>query len=339
MEHLDPHRSPIAGMGPESGRCRCRRWPCRAWPRVWRRTGDDGRVAGPGRQDGLGAKVRRRRRRSVRSAQRGAPQPWSHPAAAGASRGRPARTPAPGTARRRPTSVSGRGTAAQGRVEFLARRRAHRLRLAGHLARAHQRARTVLAAHEAGHGGTAERCGRRERRTRCRSRSSIKSWACSMPTDRRSRSGRRRRAGAFDAGAVLDQAFGAAQRGRAFPQRHPGGGRHGCSPPAGHADRQHAAEAARIWRTAAAWPCAAGRPGYSTSATSGWPSKVLGDALRRRAGRTHAQVQRAHAAQQQPGFERTQRAADLGAHLADALPQGVVRACHQHAGDQVASGR
>jgi hypothetical protein len=44
--------------------------------------------------------------------------------------------------------VSGRPAAERG-VELLARRRTHRLRLAGHLAGAHQRTRAVLAAHEA----------------------------------------------------------------------------------------------------------------------------------------------------------------------------------------------
>ena len=42
-------------------------------------------------------------------------------------------------------------------IKPLAGRRAHRLRFAQHLARAHERAGSVLAAHKARHGGSAKR--------------------------------------------------------------------------------------------------------------------------------------------------------------------------------------
>ena len=107
-----------------------------------------------------------------------------------------------------------------------------------------------------------------------------------------------------------------------------------ASPPA-HADRQHAAEAAvhlpRRHRMAAARRAGRDRapPRCADAARS----------ARRCAAptpmRAHAQVQRAHAAQQQPRLERAERAADLCTHGLHALPEGVVLTRHQHAGDEI----
>ena len=56
--------------------------------------------------------------------------------------------------------------------------------------------------------------------------------------------GRAGRAGALDRGAMLDQLFDAAERGRSLPQSDPRRGRDRRLGAAAHADRQHAAEAA-----------------------------------------------------------------------------------------------
>ena len=63
--------------------------------------------------------------------------------------------------------------------------------------------------------------------------------------------------------------------------------------------------------------------------------EALRDRQRVRARRRDAQMQRAHAAQQQPRLERSQHRAAAAAHVADALPQLVVARGRERAGDHV----
>jgi len=140
------------------------------------------------------------------------------------------------------------------------------------------------------------------------SRSPMRSSTCSMPTDSRNRSAGAGVPAPSTLARLLDQALGAAQRGGAFPQRHVrrrgDRGRLAAAPAAVHADRQHAAVAAAHLRPGDGVPLAARQARVQHLGHQRMPHEVLGDALCRRTGRTHAQVQRAHAAQQQPGFER-----------------------------------
>ena len=155
----------------------------------------------------------------------------------------------------------------------------------------------------------APRPQRRAWRKAC-SRSAIRSSASSMPTDRRSRSGGAGRAGAFDAGAVLDQALDAAERGRALPQLRR------C---AAVGDRRRLAAARRgstacrrsrrcICRAATSWPGCVGqaRVEHRRDAARAARSARRCAAPTRWRARTR-RIQRAHAAQQQPRLERAER--------------------------------
>ena len=140
------------------------------------------------------------------------------------------------------------------------------------------------------------------------SRSAIRSSGLSRPTESRSRSGGHGESGPLDAGAVLDQALDAAERGRPLPELHVGGGGDRRGLAALHAHRQHAAEAALHL------PRGDGVAGMRREARieHGRDARVPREVLRDRHGGgalvAHAHVQRAHAAQQQRRLERPQDA-------------------------------
>src|SRR5439155_22327277 len=128
-----------------------------------------------------------------------------------------------------------------------------------------------------------------------------------LDTDRKAQEiGRGRGAGALDRGAVLDQAFDAAQRGRPFPQPDARGSGDRGRLAAGDADAQHAAEAAgHLARRYGV----AGMPRQARIEDAG-DARMVGEMRRhgsgRAAGAFDAQIQRTHPAQQQPRLERTE---------------------------------
>ena len=158
------------------------------------------------------------------------------------------------------------------------------------------------------------------------SRSSNRSPLSSTPTDRRRRSGGQGVPGAFDAGAMLDQAFDAAQRGRALPQRHARGRGDRRALAALDAHRQHAAEAARHLLPRDRVAGERRQAGIEHLAHHRVGGEALGQRLRRAAGPVDAREQRAHAAHQQPRLGLAEDACRAGRGSCAASPSGHRRA-------------
>ena len=133
--------------------------------------------------------------------------------------------------------------------------------------------------------------------------------------------GRTGRALALDRGAVLDQAFDAAERGRPFPHLHVRRGRDRRRLAALEPHRQHAAEAAVHLPRRDVMAGMAGKAGIHQRRQRRMIGEPRGEQRRGARLFAHAHVERAHAAHQQPGLERPEHGAVLRPHLADARPQ------------------
>src|SRR3954470_9765 len=141
---------------------------------------------------------------------------------------------------------------------------------------------------------------------------------------------------AFDAGAMFDQAFDAAERGCArkeFSVR-----RHGNSGgwAVAHPDRQHTAKAAGHLAECYFVLGVALQTGVQDLGNTGMAFEIARDVERVGGCGADSWIERPHAAQQKPAFERTQDSAQVPANRFDAVPVIVVSSGYQGASDHVA---
>ena len=143
-----------------------------------------------------------------------------------------------------------------------------------------------------------------------------------MPTERRSRSGRHRRARALDRGAVLDQALDPAERGRALPELDPRGGRDRR----GLAALDAESTACRRSRPASGAPRSRGRdaragPGRAPARRSGAP--------RRRSARNCALAEARSTRRYSVRMPRSSSQASNGPRIAPASWRSAVSRCQK----------
>ncbi len=144
---------------------------------------------------------------------------------------------------------------------------------------------------------------------------------------------------------MLDQAFDAAERGRAFPDLDPsrGGDRGGLAVPRAapwwttfYADRQHAAEAALHLLRGDRMAGMARQAGIKHFDHTRMGRHCLGDALCRAAGALDPQIERPHAAHQQIGLHIAEDRAAAAARRPSRCQNSSSRAASQRSGDDIA---
>src|SRR6185437_5213514 len=137
-------------------------------------------------------------------------------------------------------------------------------------------------------------------------------------------------------GAVLDQAFDAAEGCRPLPDRDTRRRGDGGGFAAGNADAEHAAEAALHLARGNGVARAVAEAGIKHRRNARMAVEMRGETVRRGAAPRDADEQRAHAAQQEPRFERTENAALRCPQCRDALPDGIAPRRDESAGDDIA---
>src|SRR5271166_1226424 len=142
--------------------------------------------------------------------------------------------------------------------------------------------------------------------------------------------------GPFDRGAVLDQAFDAAERGRPLPNLDPRrrDDRRFGAPFYAHA--HHAAEAADHLARRDSVTGMPGQPRIEHRDHAGMSQHRLGDLQRRAAGPLDTRIEGAHAAQQKIGFEAAEDRAAAAARRDEVGPKRVLTRGRQRAGDHIA---
>ena len=124
---------------------------------------------------------------------------------------------------------------------------------------------------------------------------------------------------------MLDQAFDAAERGRALPEFHARCGRDRGAFAAADADRQHRAEAAHLPRRDGVTGMR-GQAGIEHARDPRMRGELVREQRRALRLRAHAHIERAQSPQQEPRLERPEDRAVLDAVGLDALPGVIVRA-------------
>ncbi len=156
------------------------------------------------------------------------------------------------------------------------------------------------------------------------------SSTCSQPTEKRSSPAGHVGGWAFDAAAVLDEAFHAAEGSRDLDQLELGDDAECCGLSALQFERHHAAEAASHLPLRDGVLRVARKAGIRDARDRGMCFKALCETERAAARLRDAQMQGAHAAQQQPGFERAE---DGAADAAFGVYVGPDRQCCIARGD------